>query len=77
MAFCAVLMDSLTAASETFQLQQSIRQKIDILYQALESGIIDADRVIDTLMSTKREQISLQAHKNSGTPYFMGFRHTS
>ena len=76
MAFCAVLMDSLTAASETFQLQQSIKQKIDILYQALESGIIDADRVIDTLMSTKREQISLQTHKNSGTPYFMGFRHT-
>ena len=47
--------------------KESIKQKIDILYQALESGIIDADSVLDTLMSTKREQI-MKMHTYAITP---------
>ena len=47
--------------------KESIKQKFDILYQALESGIIDADSVLDTLMSTKREQI-MKMHTYAITP---------
>lgn len=47
--------------------KESIKQKFDILYQALESGIIDADSVLNTLMSTKREQI-MKMHTYAITP---------
>ncbi len=32
-------------------------QKAAILYQALESGIIDVDSVLDTLMATKKNRL--------------------
>lgn len=50
-----------------FKRRPFYEQKIDILYQALESGIIDADSVLDTLMSTKREQI-MKMHTYAITP---------
>lgn len=49
--------------------KESLKQKFDILYQALESGIIEKeiDSVLDTLMATKREQV-LKKHPYAITP---------
>lgn len=53
--------------TEAMEIKEPLKQKLDILYQALESGIIDTDSVLDTLMATKREQI-LKKHPYAITP---------
>lgn len=47
--------------------KEFLKQKAAVLYQALESGIIDVDSVLDTLMATKREQI-IKMHAYAITP---------
>ena len=43
--------------------------KLSVLQEALSSGIVDIDSVLDTLMSTKREKVSdstpLNLHKSN------------
>lgn len=48
-------------------MDRTYNEKFDILRQALESGIIDPDSVLDTLMATKREQV-LKKHPYAITP---------